>query len=114
MRLLVILAGLALAGCATPCANAITATTTRTFNCEDGSRLLVRFSPTPNPAHVEQVGYPGVDLPIVPSSSGYRFGRGGAELRGVLGADAQWTRPGAAQTLCREVAPDAPLAQPRR
>jgi hypothetical protein len=107
MRLFVLLAGLALAGCATPCATAITQASTRTLTCEDGSRLVVTFNPTPNPAHVEQAGYAPLDLGPVNSASGYRFVQGGAELRGTLGGEALWTRPGAAETECREVPPDA-------
>lgn len=106
MRLFILIAGLALAGCATPCANAITQATTRTLRCEDGSRLVVTFQPTPNGAHIEQVGYPPADLEPLRSASGYRYVEGGAELRGTLGADAFWTRPGAAMTECREVGPD--------
>ncbi|MDX2277383.1 MAG: hypothetical protein NW206_18200 [Hyphomonadaceae bacterium] len=102
MRFVVLFAGLVLAGCATPCADLITESSTRTLVCEDGSHLVVTFNPTPNPARVEQVGYPPLELPLDTSSSGYRFASSGAELRGTLGADATWIRPGAALTTCRE------------
>ena len=42
-----IFAGLGLAGCATPCADAITTATTRQFDCADGSQLMVTFNPSP-------------------------------------------------------------------
>lgn len=112
MRFVLILAALAVAGCATPCADAITETTTRTLVCEDGSHLVVTFNPTPNPARIEQVGYPPLDLPLDASVSGYRFVRGGAELRGTMGADATWTRPGAATTPCQEQMDAAPAPSP--
>lgn len=110
MRLFVIFAGLALAGalagCATPCATNILQASTRTLSCEDGSNLIVTFNPTPGPAHVEQVGYAPLDLRPIGSASGYRFAQSGAELRGTMGAEAIWTRPGAEATECREVGPD--------
>jgi hypothetical protein len=103
MRLIVLLAGfMTLAGCATPCASAITEVSTRTLACQNGARLRVTFNPTPAPAHLEQAGFPPLELEPAPASFGYRFIEGGTELRGTFGADATFQRPGSAQTTCRE------------
>lgn len=101
MRILGLVAALALAACQTPCPPAPErAPRTHTFACADESTLTVVFSGGPARAHIEQDGYPALDLPLAGAASGFRYAADGAELRGRLGA-AYWTRPGAAETLCR-------------
>jgi hypothetical protein len=103
MRLFgLLVAFVTLAGCATPCASVISEASTRTLACQNGARLTVTFNPTPAPAHLEQAGFPPLNLAPAPTSFGYRFVEGGTELRGTFGADATFTRPGSAQTQCRE------------
>jgi hypothetical protein len=98
MRLLVALAATALmASCQTPCPAVNTAPTVSNFTCEDGSALRVTFTPTQ--AVVEQEGYVTLTLPARGVGGGYRYSANGAELRG-RSVNAQWTRPGAAETLC--------------
>jgi len=92
-----IAAGLLTAACQTPCPAVNTEPTVSTFTCEDGSTLRVTFTPTQ--AVVEQEGYVTLTLPARTSGGGYRYSANGAELRG-RSIDAQWTRPGAAETLC--------------
>lgn len=92
---------LLLAACNTPCPPAPAAVPPAHFVCEDGSRLTVTFARQPDVAHVAQDGYATLTLPIAVSGSGYRYAGAGAELRG-RGQEATWTRPGAAETLCRE------------
>jgi membrane-bound inhibitor of C-type lysozyme len=101
MRFAVIFAVLALASCQTPCPGPDTGPTNVTFRCEDGSTLLVTFNGAQGAARVAQEGYTAVDLPARIVASGYRYADDGVELRG-RGAEAQWTRPGAAETLCQE------------
>ena len=108
MRIFALVAALVLAACQTPCPPAPErAPRTRTFACADESTLTVVFSSTPARARVEQDGYPPLDLPWAAAATGFRYAADGAELRGRLGA-AYWTRPGAAETLCR-----APAASDR-
>jgi hypothetical protein len=98
MRLLVAFAAATfLAACQTPCPAVDTAPTTQSFTCEDGSALRVTF--TPAQAVVEQEGYVTLTLPARGVGGGYRYSANGAELRG-RSVSAQWTRPGAAETLC--------------
>jgi hypothetical protein len=101
MRLVPILALLALAGCYTPCPDAPTGPRQQAFVCADGSELSVTFNIRPGRAYIVQDGFAPIELPADITSAGYRYAEGGAELRGQ-GAQAQWTRPGAAETLCRE------------
>jgi len=98
MRLLVAFAAAVLAAaCQTPCPAVNTGPTVSNFTCEDGSALRVTFTPTQ--AVVEQEGYVTLTLPERGVGGGYRYSANGAELRG-RSTDAQWTRPGAAETLC--------------
>ena len=90
-------AALLLAACQTPCPAVNTEPTVSNFTCEDGSALRVTF--TPSQAVVEQEGYVTLTLPSRTSGGAYRYSANGAELRGRA-ARAQWTRPGAAETLC--------------
>ena len=101
MRFIAVLAVLALASCQTPCPGPQTGPTSVTFHCEDGSDLLVTFTPVPDSARVVQEGYTTLDLPGRIVASGYRYADNGAELRG-RGREAHWTRPGAAETVCEE------------
>ena len=64
--------------------------------------MRVTFSHGPERALVEQEGYVALNLPARIVGSGFRFSDGTAELRGH-GASVDWSRPGAAQTTCREV-----------
>ncbi|HYD74379.1 MAG TPA: MliC family protein [Candidatus Binatia bacterium] len=97
MRILAAAAALFLAACQTPCPAVNTEPTVSNFTCEDGSALRVTFTPTQ--ATVEQEGYVTLTLPSRTSGGAYRYSANGAELRGRA-ANAQWTRPGAAETLC--------------
>ncbi len=98
MRIAIAAAAAALlAACQTPCPAVNTEPTVSTFTCEDGSRLRVTF--TPLQAVVEQEGYVTLTLPSRTAGGGYRYAANGAELRG-RSINAQWTRPGAAETLC--------------
>lgn len=99
MRAAAVLAALVLAACQTPCPGPEVGETSATFRCEDGSDLQVTF--TPDRARIVQEGYTTLDLPARLLGSGYRYADNGAELRG-RGAELRWTRPGAAETLCRE------------
>ncbi len=102
MRIAVILAALALGACQTPCPAATSEPVTLIYSCADGSALSVTFSRAPDAARVLQEGYVGLDLPARSATSGYRYADGGAELRGRR-SEARWTRPGAAETVCRNV-----------
>jgi hypothetical protein len=90
-------AALIVGACQTPCPAVNTEPTVSNFTCADGSALRVTF--TPAQAIVAQEGYVTLTLPARGSGSGYRYSANGAELRGRA-VDAQWTRPGAAETLC--------------
>lgn len=98
MRILAALAtAVLLAACQTPCPAVNTEPQVSSFTCEDGSALRVTFTPTQ--AVVEQEGYVTLTLPSRGAGGGYRYSANGAELRGRA-MQAQWTRPGAAETLC--------------
>ena len=102
MRVVVILAALAVSGCSTPCVDAITQAQTHSFTCADGSNLIVTFNPQPSFVHVVQQGFAPLDLPSEVTGSGYRYAEAGAELNGRMGGETHWTRPGDAETVCRE------------
>lgn len=100
MRFVVLAAALiSLAACQTPCPAVPTAPTNRSFTCADGSTLLVTFAN--DTALVVQEGYTTLQLPARVRGTGFRYADNGAELRG-RGATANWTRPGAAETLCEQ------------
>jgi hypothetical protein len=98
MRFAAMIALLGLAACQTPCP-ATEETTTATFHCEDGSDLHVTFAG--HDAVVEQEGYVTLSLHASVMGGGYRYANNGAELRG-RGTQTEWTRPGAAETTCRQ------------
>ncbi len=100
MRIAALFAALALAACQTPCPAPDSEPVIATYNCADGSDLMVTF--TPNTARVQQEGYVTLDLPARSTGSGYRYSEGGTELRGRR-SETRWTRPGAAETVCRAV-----------
>jgi len=103
MRLVAVLSALCLvASCQTPCPDPDTGPINTSFRCEDGSLLNVTFTRNPDAARIAQEGYVVVDLPARVTGSGYRYNSNGAELRGRAN-EARWTRPGAAETVCREV-----------
>lgn len=91
-----------LAACQTPCPAVDTGPVNALFRCEDGSQLNVTFTHNPDAVRVAQEGYVVVDLPARVTGSGYRYNANGAEFRGRAN-EARWTRPGAAETTCREV-----------
>jgi hypothetical protein len=91
-----------LAACQTPCPAPDTGPINTSFRCEDGSLLNVTFTRNPESARIAQEGYVVVDLPARVTGSGYRYNSNGAELRGRAN-EARWTRPGAAETICREI-----------
>lgn len=97
-------AGAVLSACNTPCPPAPAPAAPVVLYCEDGSVLRVTFTRQPNLARVDQAGYPSLTLPIGVSGSGYRYAAEGAELRGQS-SEATWTRPGAAETICRREQP---------
>jgi len=102
MRALALFAALVtLAACQTPCPAQPTGPVNTTFTCEDGSSLQVTFTYSPDVALVAQEGYTTLSLPLRLAGAGYRYADNGAELR-RRGAETQWTRPGAAETLCTE------------
>ena len=103
MRVVAVLSVLALlAACQTPCPAPVTGPINTTFRCEDGSLLNATFTRNPDTVRIAQEGYVVVDLPARVTGSGYRYNNNGAELRGRAN-EARWTRPGAAETVCREV-----------
>ena len=99
-------AAFVLAACQTPCPPVDSGPIDVVFTCADGSELAVTFTRAPDSARVVQEGYAPLNLPARITGSSYRYGQGGAELRG-RGAQARWARPGAAETLCREGASSA-------
>jgi hypothetical protein len=101
MRFAAVFAVLSLAACATPCPSPDTAPTVSNFTCEDGSTMRVTFTHHPDRALIEQEGYTSLNLPARIIGSGFRFSDGGAEFRG-RGSQAEWMRPGAAETTCHE------------
>lgn len=101
MRFALIIPLLALAACQTPCPPTSTGPTLVRFACEDGSDIAVTFTRSPDAAQIVQEGYAPLTLPARIVGSGYRYADSGAELRGRATV-ANWTRPGAAETLCRE------------
>jgi hypothetical protein len=64
--------------------------------------MHVTFTHGPERALVEQEGYVALNLPARIVGSGFRYSDGTAEFRGRP-SEAHWTRPGAAETICREV-----------
>jgi membrane-bound inhibitor of C-type lysozyme len=100
MRFAAIFAIVALAACQTPCPGPQSGISSAIFRCEDGSDLHVTFAHGPDSAQVVQEGYTTLDLPQRMMGSGYRYADNGAELRGQ-GSEVRWTRPGAAETVCR-------------
>lgn len=101
-RFAAVLAAAFLAACQTPCPAPQSASTQKRFSCADGSEINVTFSTAPDLALVEQEGYTALSLPARIAGSGYRYVEGGAELRG-RGMEVTWARPGALETVCREI-----------
>lgn len=101
-RFAVVLAAAFLAACQTPCPAPQSTATQKRFACADGSEISVRFTTAPETALVEQEGYTAISLPARIAGSGYRYVEGGAELRG-RGMEVTWVRPGALETVCREI-----------
>lgn len=93
--------GLMLAACQTPCPAPDTGPVDVAYQCADGSDLQVTFSRNPDTARIEQEGYATTTLSARMSSIGFRYVDGGAELQGRR-SEVRWTRPGAAETICRE------------
>lgn len=91
---------LALAACQTPCPIAGAVPVEMSYLCSDGSALQVTFTRNPNNAHVVQEGYAPADLRARSSGLGFRYANGGTELQGRQ-YEVRWTRPGAAETVCR-------------
>lgn len=102
MRFLIAAAALALAGCQTPCPAQTSAAYASTFHCDDGSDLHVNFAAATESVRVEQEGYAALDLPSRVGGAGFRYADRGAELSG-RGTTVRWTRPGAAETECRQI-----------
>jgi len=103
MRILAAFAVLAFAAaCQTPCPAPAPSVRHAVLECDDGSTLNVTFTTSPDSAQVAQEGYTTVALPARIIGSGYRYADNGVELR-KRGAETFWSRPGAAETICREV-----------
>ena len=104
MRIVAAVSALALlTACQTPCPAPDAGPVNTSFRCEDGSVLNVTFTRNPDAVRIAQEGYVVVDLPARVTGSGYRYNSNGAEFRGRAN-EARWTRPGAAETICRRVA----------
>ena len=111
MRIAIVAAVVSLAACASPCPTPETAPTSASFACDDGSTMHVTFTHGPERALIEQEGYIALNLPARIVGSGFRYSDGAAELRGRT-SEARWNRPGAAETICREVqTPVAPAGR---
>lgn len=95
-------AAFVLAACQTPCPSPSSGPVEATFHCEDGSDLHVTFTSAPETAAVVQEGFAPISLPSRISGSSYRYAADGAELQ-RRGGIVRWTRPGAAETLCRRI-----------
>ena len=103
MRAVAVLSVLVLvAACQTPCPAPDTGPINASFRCEDGSLLNVTFTQNPGSVRIAQEGYVVVDLAARVTGSGYRYNNNGAEFRGRAN-EARWTRPGAAETVCRQI-----------
>lgn len=102
MRVFAAVAVLSLAACASPCPTPQTAPTSASFSCQDGSTMHVTFTHAPERALIEQDGYTALNLPMRIVGSGFRYSDGAAELKGRTN-EAHWTRPGGAETICREI-----------
>jgi membrane-bound inhibitor of C-type lysozyme len=90
-----------LPACQTPCPPVDTGPVSLGYECADGSTLQVTFSRSPDTAVVRQEGYSEIQLPLQSSAVGFRYSEGGTELQGRR-SEVHWTRPGAAETVCRE------------
>jgi len=103
MRVPLVFVVLLLAACQTPCPAVDTGPTLATFHCNDGSTLTVTFiNAPPRGATIAQEGYTTVSLPWRIYGSGFRYSDGGSDFSGRT-TEAHWTRPGAAETVCRQV-----------
>ena len=103
MRAAILFAVLLLAACQTPCPSLNLGPTQATFHCGDGSNLDVTFiNSPPMSATIAQEGYTTLSLPSRIYGGGFRYEGNGAEFSGRAD-QAHWTRPGAAETVCRQV-----------
>jgi hypothetical protein len=94
---------LLLSACQTPCPAIDTGPTQATFHCQDGSTLNVTFTnAAPKSATIAQEGYPTITLPWRIYGAGFRYSDGASELSGRT-TEVHWQRPGAAETVCRQV-----------
>ncbi len=115
MRLAALIAIAALvAGCQSPCPVTDTAPVAVAYDCEDGSSINVTYFRSPNRARIEQEGYAPAELTSRGGSS-LRYSGRGINLQGRVGR-VRLSRPGAADTECREQAapasaPASPTAQ---
>ena len=103
MRVALVLVVLLLAACQTPCPAVDTGPTLASFQCNDGSTLNVTFiNAPPRSATIAQEGFPTVSLPWRIYGGGFRYSDGALDFSGQT-SEAHWTRPGAAETVCRQV-----------
>ncbi len=103
MRVALVFVCLLLAACQTPCPAVDAGPMQASYHCEDGSTLNVTFvNAPPRSATIAQEGYSTVSLPWRIYGAGFRYSDGGTELSGRLG-EVHWTRPGAAETVCRQI-----------
>ena len=115
MRLAALIAAAALlAGCQSPCPVTDAAPVSFVYDCEDGSSLNVTYFRNPTRARVEQEGYAPAELTARGGSS-LRYSGHGVDLLGSY-SRVRLSRPGAADTECREQSPRAnapasPVAQ---
>jgi hypothetical protein len=92
-----LIAALVLCACQTPCTSSPTLNERMVFSCRDGTRLNTVFRA--DEVSVDQTGHAPLVLPSRYAGSGYRYARGGVELRG-RGGQAIWSRPGDGELLC--------------
>jgi membrane-bound inhibitor of C-type lysozyme len=103
MRVALGFAVLLLAACQTPCPTIDTGPAQAAFHCDDGSTLNVTFINTrPRSVTIAQEGYATISLPWRIYGGGFRYSDGASDFSGRT-TEAHWTRPGAADTLCRQI-----------
>ena len=103
MRVALVFVCLTLAACQTPCPVVDTGPTLASFHCNDGSTLNVTFiNAPPRSATIAQEGFASISLPWRIYGAGFRYSDGASDFSGRMN-EAHWTRPGAAETVCRQV-----------
>jgi hypothetical protein len=116
MRLIALIAAAALlAGCQSPCPAVGNAPVAVSYNCDDNASINVTYYSNPRRAHLQEEGFPDIDLQHRPGGGAFRYAKDGVNLEGRIGR-VTLSRPGAADTMCSERphpvgAPASPIAQ---